>query len=124
MRTYTLQPKESLDNRLITESDPLEEINKDLLEIGYLNRGLKIGHEGEFCVDVYDVCTQETQESQETKEIQEIKEPQYSGTLKGLKGKTFANCEKFSVIGELSSAQCDELAAIISKCPLGKDRKP
>ncbi len=123
MKTYILQPKEPLYNGLITGSDPLDRINKELLEIGYLNRELKIGSEREVYVDVYDVCTQETQESQETKEIQEIKENHNSGLLKGLKGKELADCEKFAVISGLSSAQSEELTTIISKCPLGKDRE-
>jgi hypothetical protein len=66
-----------------------------------------------------DNCTQETQVTHETQDQQETYN---SGLLKGLKGKVLPNCEKFAVIGGLSSTQSEELATIISKCPLGKDR--
>ena len=66
-----------------------------------------------------DNCTQETQVTHETQDQQETHN---SGLLKGLKGKVLPNCEKFAVIGGLSSTQSEELATIISKCPLGKDR--
>ena len=64
-----------------------------------------------------DNCTQETQVTHETQDQQETHN---SGLLKGLKGKVLTNCAK---VAEFPSAQWEELMMIISKCPLGKDRK-
>lgn len=92
---------------VVTRVDPIDEINSDLLEIGYFNRELEIHSEQQACLTRDGVCTEETEESEESEEIKEKEETEES--------------QEYDEIDELPAGVWEKIRKAILTCPVGSD---
>ena len=95
---------------VVTRVEPLDEINSELSEIGYSNRGLEVRTEEQVCFTRDGVCTEETDETEESEESEEIKEPEETGEI-----------QEIEEIDELPPGIWEKIRKAILTCAVGSD---